>query len=200
MVSPAGPTPRPRRQAAGRDVMASLLVFLTLAPAVRTQPIGTGRPDEYGVKAAILYNLAKFVDWPTDAFADPAASLVICVLGVDPFGGVLDETVRGHGVGRRAVVAKRIVDVTTGCHVLFIASSERRRLPAIMDRLHTRSVLTISEADGFTEQGGMIGLATEGERVRFDINVDAAERARLKVSARLMALASAVRRSRSPGR
>jgi uncharacterized protein DUF4154 len=153
------------------------------------------RVDEYRLKAAVLYNLAKFVEWPDDAFADPAAPLVVCVLGVDPFGAALDETLRGHSVGRHAAVAKRIGEVTPGCHVLFVANSEAKRLSVILERLRTTSVLVVGEATGFIDRGGMIGLSTDDDRVRFDVNLPAADRARIKISARIMALASAVRRS-----
>src|SRR5205823_14395270 len=114
--------------------------------------------DEYKVKAAIVYNLTKFVEWPPDAFADPAAPLVICVLGVDPFGVVLDDTLKGHVIGQHPAVARRVADVTMGCHVLFVANSEARRLPAILDRLGKTAVLTIGEVSGFVDQGGVVGL------------------------------------------
>jgi hypothetical protein len=150
--------------------------------------------DEYRVKAAILFNLARFVEWPATAFPGPAAPLVICVVGTDPFGPVLDETLQGHTVGGRQTAVRRLPDVAAGCHVVFIASSEEKRVADILERLRGSSVLTLSELDGFTEQGGTIGLSTAGDRVRFDINASAAEAARLTVSARVMALASSVRR------
>jgi len=170
-----------------------LLLVLVLGAFVST-PLALQRVDEYKLKAAVLYNLAKFVEWPDDAFADPSAPLVVCVLGVDPFGTALDDTLRGHSVGGHATVAKRIADMTPGCHVLFVANSEAKRLPAILERTRTWSVLIVGEAAGFIDRGGMIALATDDDRVRFDVNLAAADRARIKISSRVMALASSVRR------
>lgn len=167
--------------------------MLVLGAFVST-PLALQRVDEYRLKAAVLYNLAKFVAWPDDAFADSAAPLVVCVLGVDPFGAALDETLRGHSVGGHTTIAKRISDVTPGCHVLFVTNSEAKRLTAILERTRTWSVLIVGEATGFIDRGGMIGLATDDDRVRFDVNLAAADRARIKISARVMALASSVRR------
>jgi hypothetical protein len=177
----------PPRLAAGW--LAALL--LAAAPAA----LHAQRVEEYRLKAAVIYNLAKFVDWPDEAFSDPAAPLVVCVLGNDPFGAALDETLKGHMIGRHAAVARRIGDVSPGCHVLFVATSEAKRLPAIVERLHDASVLTVGEMAAFTDQGGMIGLTTESEHVRFEVNLPAAERAHLKISARVMALAASVRRT-----
>jgi hypothetical protein len=178
-----------------RSASAALLALTTVAPVALGQTVPTERVDEYRVKAAILYNLSRFVEWPVDAFPDSAAPLVICVLGTDPFGSALDDAVRGHRAGDRAIVAKRIRDVTPGCHVLFIANSERRRLPTLIEQLRVRRALTVGEAEDFTKQGGMVGLTTKGEQVRFAINLPAAVAAQLKVSARLMALASGPRQS-----
>jgi hypothetical protein len=176
------------------------LMLALAAPMLSGVAAVDTRLDEYQVKAAVLYNIAKFVDWPPDAFSSPTAPLVMCVLGVDPFGPALDETLKGHLVGKRAVIARRIAEVTTGCHLLFIAASERRRTATILDRMGRTSVLTVGEAEGFAEQGGMIGLVTEGDRVKFEINVEAVDRVKLKLSARLMALSSSTRRSGESGR
>ena len=190
---PAGPGSGGSKKHDPPYVRAFLLVVALFGPAV-SPPLALQRVDEYRLKAAVLYNLAKFVEWPDEAFADPAAPLVVCVLGVDPFGAALDDTLRGHSVGGHATVAKRIAEVTPGCHVLFVANSEAKRLPAILERTRTSSVLIVGEAAGFIDRGGMIGLATDDDRVRFDVNLAAADRARIKISSRIMALASSVRR------
>lgn len=174
---------------------AFTLVLIALVAGPAPAQSAPAHADEYRLKAAILYNLAKFVDWPADAFADAASPLSLCVIGADPFGPLLDDTLRGHLVAGRPVVARRIADLTSGCQVLFIAGSEKKRLPVLLDRLRGQSLLTVSEDDAFVDLGGMIGLITEGERVRFNVNADAAERARLKVSARLLALASSVKKA-----
>jgi len=168
------------------------MLAAALAGAALTTAPGPPRVEEYRLKAAVLYNLAKFVDWPEDAFADASAPLVVCVLGADPFGQALDDTLKGHMVGGHPAVARRIAEMAAGCHVLFVG--DIRRLPAVIDRVHDSSVLTVGESAGFVDQGGMIGLTTENDRVRFDVNLTAAERAHLKISARVMALAASVRR------
>jgi hypothetical protein len=146
--------------------------------------------DEYRVKAAIVYNLAKFVDWPPETFASASAPLNVCVLGLDPFGSVLDEALHGHLVGGRTMEVRRITDPDAACHVLFISRSEQKRIPLITDQLKTQSILTISEQEGFAALGGMIELFTEGDRVRFAINIVALEGAHLRASARLREIAS----------
>jgi hypothetical protein len=150
--------------------------------------------DEYRVKAAIVYNIAKFVDWPEDVFADAATPLTICVLGRDPFGADLDDAIRGRMIKGHSAVARRIVDVATGCHVLFVAESDPKRLRSVLDRVRDTEVLTIGEAPGFLDQGGVVRLLAEDERIRFEVNLAAAERAHMRISARVLALAASVRR------
>jgi YfiR/HmsC-like len=174
--------------------LAAALLWSAAAGSVRAQQ----RIDEYRLKAAVLYNLTKFVEWPGESFPVATSPFVICILGIDPFGTALDESLPSRPVGGRAVVVRRIADVETGCHILFIADSEVRRLPSIMDKLRGASVLTVGEVTGFVDRGGVIGLVTEDDRVRFEINADAAAKARLKISARLMTLASTARRRGDP--
>ncbi len=154
------------------------------------------RADEYRLKAAIIYNLAKFVEWPASAFTESASPLVVCVLGSDPFGPALENAMRGHLVAGHTIATRRVMTVESGCHVLFVSESETKRLPVILDQLRNRSVLSIGEHDGFLDQGGIVSLTTDGERIRFAVNGSAAEQARLKVSARVLALAAL---HRSPG-
>ena len=168
---------------------ALVAILLPVIPTVATaQSRVPSQAGEYDVKAAILYNLLKFVEWPADAFAAANTPVAICVLGADPFGALLDDSVRGHQVGGRGIVVRRLTEVAPGCHVLFISLSETRRLSMILDRLRTMSVLTVGEQEQFVDGGGIIELRTE-DRVRFAINVEAADRARLRLSARLLMLA-----------
>jgi hypothetical protein len=149
-----------------------------------------GRADEYRVKAAFLYNFVKFVEWPAAAFNTASAPLTLCVLGADPFGSVLEETLNTRMVGGRPVVARRIADVEPGCHLLFISGSERKRMAVIADQVRTSSVLTVSEEQGFSGLGGMIELFTDGESVQFNIYPSVVEASGLHASARLIALAA----------
>jgi hypothetical protein len=154
-------------------------------------PVRTNAQDsvsEYQVKAAYVFNFLKFVQYPTDAFADPLAPLIIGVLGDDPFGSALPQVVIGKTVGGRDLVIRiyHPGEDLHSAHILFISSSERKRLPAIFSSLHGSSVLTVGDTTGFLEAGGMIQFLSESDRVRFAINVDAASRARLKLSSKLL--------------
>lgn len=155
------------------------------ASASNLAPATGQRVDEYRLKAALIYAIAKFIDWPAETFSGPASPMNVCVLGADPFGSILDDTFKGHTVGGRTVTVRRVPDVDHGCHVLYVSRSERKRMSLIADELRVSSVLTISEEDGFRSVGGMIELFTDGERVRFSLNLKALEAARLKASARL---------------
>ena len=152
--------------------------------------------DEYHVKAAFLYNFARFVDWPATAFRNPRDPFTICVLGADPFDGALDETVGGKQVGDRAFRILRISEAAqaNACQILFISSSERRRTAAIIAALPAAGVLTVGETDGFPASGGMINFTINDGHVRFQVNRRAAERADLQISSRLLSLAQIVDR------
>lgn len=198
-MTPPSPTSRTTKAVCLRRAVLLLVVMLGLTTRVDGETPAAVRADEYRLKAAILYNIARFVEWPAAAFADAGSPIVMCVVGADPFGaGVLDEMLRGRTVGARSVTIRRLPEPAAGCHLVFIPYSEKKRVGDIIDRLKSSSVLTISEVDRFTEQGGIIGLTTDGDRIRFDVNASAAEHAKLTVSARLMALASAVRRGGAP--
>jgi len=128
-------------------------------------------------------------------------SFAICVLGEDPFGFVLDETVQGKTISGATVIAKRIVAIRDAetCRILFISPSEDSRLPEILKVLEGRSVLTVGEENQFTRRGGMINFRLENNRVRLAINVAATERAGLKVSSQLLRIASIVEAGRGGG-
>lgn len=149
---------------------------------------------EYQLKAAFLYNFARFVDWPPEAFRDASAPLVVCIEGDDPFGNALDQTFQGKTVNGRAFVIRRgrQLPELKQCHIVFISSSERRRLPQIFSRLQGASVLTVGESERFASSGGVIQFALQDNRVHLLINPDAAARARLKVSSKLLAIAAIV--------
>jgi hypothetical protein len=151
-------------------------------------------PTEYEVKAAFLYNCAKFVRWPATVFAGPEAPLVIGILGEDPFGEVLDETVRNRVVQDRRIVIRRLASIKDAarCHLLFISTSEIERLPGILRTVHQTAVLTVSEIDRFAERGGIIYPYVEDKRIRFEVNLSAANMAGLSISSQLLKLARRV--------
>ena len=149
---------------------------------------------EYQIKAAFLYNFVKFVEWPDEALPDPSAPIALCVLGEDPFGVAL-ESINGKTVKGRQLVIKRFVGLQDleVCRILFISSSEEGRLAQIFGSLKNSSILTVGEMERFIQLGGIISFTMESNKIRFEINADAAERAGLKISSKLLNLAKVVR-------
>jgi hypothetical protein len=170
---------------AGRRILVALAGLLCCGPAV-SAPVAPSR--EYQVKAVFLFNFAQFVDWPPAAFAGAEAPLVIGVLGEDPFGNSLDEVTRDETVGRHKLTVRRYrrVEEIETCHVLFISRSEAARLAEIFTALRGRSILTVGDAEGFAQNGGMIRLLMENNKVRLRINVAAAKAASLTISSKLL--------------
>jgi hypothetical protein len=172
-------------------ILRAILVAL-VACVCRAAP-AAGTP-EYEVKAAYVYNFAKFVEWPD---TEPLSSLTVCIYGKDPFGGFLDEAVRGKLVHTLSVAVRRLAEGDESwdsCQILFFGvGNSNPRIDALVARLRGRSILTIGETDGFAERGGMIGLVVDRGRVRFDINLAAIAEARLQVSSRLVELGRVVK-------
>ena len=168
----------------------------TDAAPSRDGPARAGPSREYLVKAAFLYNFAKFTVWPAKVFADAETPLRLCLLGKDPFQGALDS-LAGKTVRKRKLEIHRLTK-TSGlgkCHLLFVSASENKRLATILKILRGMPVLAIGDMPNFAHSGGIINLKTVRNKVRFEINVDAAKRAHLKFSSKLLRLAEIV-----PGR
>lgn len=153
-----------------------------------------GQPTEYQVKAAYLYNFGKFVQWPNtphpkNDFFD------ICVLGDDPFGSVLEEIAGHETLEGKAVRLRRLVSAAEGstCRILYIGKSEGPRLKKVLASLEREPVLTVSDLPEFTERGGMIQFVLADNKVRFEVNFDAAQRVHLVLSSQLLKVATEVR-------
>ena len=171
---------------------ATLIAGLSLALLLPADASAQGsQPSEYQVKAAFLFNFAKFVEWPPESFAGETSPLVIGILGDSPFGGDLERIIQNKTINNRLIVIKPLSSLAEAknCHILFISTSEKKRLAEIFDSLRGISVLTVSETDGFTEAGGMINFDWEGKKIRFQINDEAAKKAKLKISSKLLRLA-----------
>jgi len=166
------------------------VLLLVAGPWLAAQTV---RASEYQVKAVFLFNFTQFVEWPAEAFPDSDTPLVICVLGHDPFGGVLDQTMRDERLGERPFRVRRYqsVDEITICHILFISRSGDRP-EGIVEGLKHRPILTVSEADGFAERGGMIRFVTDRNRIRLQINLESARAAHLTISSKLLRMAEIV--------
>jgi hypothetical protein len=148
---------------------------------------------EYLIKAAILYNFAKFTRWPSAAFASTDAPLDLCVIGVDPFGKAL-ATIDGKRVGQHTLRTRLIADAAqiASCHLLFVSASETDRLGDVLAAADGAAVLTVADLPEFARAGGMIALKVVEDRTRFDVNQSAADRAGLTLSAKLLRLAETV--------
>ena len=173
---------RPRLIAA----FVSLLLIGALALATARQGIAQAF-EEYQLKAVFLFNFAQFVEWSHDA-ERPDAPFVIGVLGEDPFDGFLDETVRGETINNRPFLVRRYrkgEDVAS-CDILFVSHSEMPRWNEILAGLKGRNVLTVSDAEDFARQGGMVQFVTDNKHVKLKINVDAARAANLTISSKLL--------------
>jgi hypothetical protein len=178
--------------------MPNLIVLLLSAfmLAAVTCDRAAGAPDdgEYAVKAAFVYNFAKYVEWPADAFPKPDSPFVIGIVGKDPFDGALDRTIQGKNVNGHAFVIRRLgfdQDMAQ-CEIIFVSSSERDKVGRLPGTLKNAPVLAVGESAGFASHGGHIGFFSEQGRIRFEINPEAAKRARLNISSKLLALARIV--------
>jgi len=182
--------PMARRQGLTRRCAGLLLTAVLLLAASD----GDTALGEYEVKAAFLYNFGKFVEWPKDSAQGRETNFVIGVLGADPFDGVLDQLSAGGVVQGMPVAVKRSKTLRglDRCHVLFISRSESGSLPEIVRALNAEPVLTVGDSEGFLGSGGAVSLFLEQRKVRFAINLKATDRARLKVSSKLLRLASSV--------
>ncbi|HEX6900769.1 MAG TPA: YfiR family protein [Thermoanaerobaculia bacterium] len=167
--------------------------LLLAAPAVLPAQVA----EEYAVKAAFLYNFTKFVEWPEVAFPD--GSFRLCVLGDDPFGKSLTELSGQEAAGRKLMVVRvQQMEKLEGCNLLFISRSERGRLSGILSQVEGSPVLTVADTPGFLEEGGTINFILEGSKIRFEISQEAAARAEIKISSKLMSLAKRVKSGPGP--
>jgi hypothetical protein len=149
---------------------------------------------EYEIKAAYLYNFINYIEWPENAFPAPGGTIVVGIVGQSPFGAAL-AVLNGKQVKGRTVALKQITDIKDldQCQIVFINSSEKAHVPELLEKLKESRVLTVSEIDGFAQDGGIINFISEHNKVRFEINPDAARRLGLNISSELLKLAKVVK-------
>jgi YfiR/HmsC-like len=162
----------------------ALVLALAASAALQAQEI----PLEYRVKAAFLFNFAKFIEWPADSDSGP---LQICVAGRNVFGDALVDTVRGENINGRPLAVRVILEPEPGCHIIFVPRGATTA--AYLRAARSSPSLTVGEMPDFIAQGGIVNFTLEGTSVRFEIDAEAAERVGLRISSRLLRLA------RSPG-
>jgi hypothetical protein len=160
---------------------------------------GAGRAPassmEYDVKAAFLFHFAQFVEWPAETFKEPQAPFTYCTIGEDPFHGALERTMSGKTIGQRPLRVEHLNGTGQAgeCQILFVGGrSDKKYIAETIASVSELPILTVGEADEFAEHGGAIGFCTESNKIRFEINLEAAGKARLKISAKLLALAKTV--------
>jgi len=145
---------------------------------------------EYALKAAFIYNFATFTEWPVKS----AETLNLCVLGSDPFNNALNS-IEGKLVGNAKLAIKHVAtngNALRGCQMVFISASERGDLQTILDIARESAILTIADLQGAAQQGVMIGMTVEQKKITFEINLEAARRAKLNISSKLLRLAKVV--------
>jgi hypothetical protein len=196
-----------------RYLIGAIMILLFTASTVT----GIG-PDDVDavkaakVKAAYLYNFTKFTRWPDERFESEDSPIVIGVVGKDPFGSILESTVRDKTVGGRRIVIRRDRDPRRddaidpdfdprACHLIFVAESEKSRFKTIAADAAKHDVLAVGDHEDFAERGGMIELALEGGKITMHVNLDAVERSDLSLSSKLLKLATIYREPNGgPGR
>jgi hypothetical protein len=160
-----------------------------------SRPVGAQPrpPAPQEVEAAYLYQFGRYVEWPSDQRWG-SDTFYICVLGADPVGAALEQIVKGKMIDGHQVEAKRILGPleSRDCRILFVSPSEDSRVPAILQALEGTGTVTVSRGDQFTRRGGMIAFTTEDRKVRFVVNLAAAETAKLKLSSQLLRVAVSV--------
>ncbi len=166
---------------------AAVCWFVMTAQCAWSQP---PKPTEYQVKAALLFNFAKFVEWPESAFAGPEAPFVFGILGADPFGSDIDAVEEKTINGRRVQVRRfKTIPSAGTCNILFISSSESERLRAILRSLEKTGILLVSDMNRFAVRGGMIDFVLQDNTVGFKINIDALSRAGITIRSQLLNMA-----------
>jgi len=177
-----------------KKFFSTLLMFLALVTGLSTTEARADSPsEEYLIKAAFLFRFAQFVDWPPEVLSEDGP-IRFCTLGQDPFKGALETTLSGKKIAKHSLEGVHLKpgQDLRGCNLIFIGSDLGSRAGSVLSELQEMPVVTISDTERFTQRGGVIGFCWEGMKIRFDINVTAAEKAHLRISARLLSLARTV--------
>lgn len=168
--------------------LLSLIVTLILCMGLHSH---AQTAAEYQVKAVFLFNFTRFVDWPGPSFESPNSPFVIGILGNDPFGAYIDTTVNGEKVDGHTIIIKRYRNIKEidNCHILFISTGDGEQIKAMLPDLKQRHILTVSDANNFASLGGIIGFFMENNKIRMQINMEAARASSLNISSKLLGVA-----------
>lgn len=192
---------RKRTHRFGACICMLLTLWILVLGDMRAQAESSA-PSRQQVQAAFLFNFAKFVTWPDDAFKHSRDMLVIGVIGEDPFGTTLEETIHEKTIMGKKLAVKRFskIEDAANSHILFLSSSEESHISHIIKALEKTNTLTVSDIDQFAEQGGMVAFTLEDQRVRFNVNMEAVERADLKMGSQILKLARIVSEKTQKGK
>jgi len=176
-----------------RMIMMALVAMLPMLCAFQSND-AEAPSTEYLIKAAFVYNFAQFVDWPAEAFPRNDSPIIIGILGSDPFSAAVTRSIQDKTAKGRPFVVRRLgmEPAVKECHILVVSASEARRFDKLMKLINGAPVLTIGESNGFARNGGIINLVLENGKTRMEINVGAANQARLNISSKLLSLAKIV--------
>jgi hypothetical protein len=171
--------------------VAGLALLMTSGASARAE----AKSLEYPIKAAFLYKFGSFVEWPADAFPSASAPVNVCVVGRDPFGAILDQTVRGQTVGTRPVAVRRLPTISpaSGCHIAYLGGSPEQSAPEAARALAQAPVLTVTDGPR-PEAQATIQFVVVANRVRFKIDLRAAAQGGVSISSKLLNLAVEVAR------
>jgi hypothetical protein len=189
-----------------RRILCVIALFLCMSGTRNTYPAPEAEKprisSEEQIKAAFIFNLMKFVDWPSSVFADKNSPMLIGIIGDNPLGGELESSLIGKNINGRKLLLRRIAwpGDLRGIHIILVSASEARAAQEILASVKGNPVLTIGEMDRFGRQGGIINFFLEEKKVRFEINIDAADKARLKISSQLLTLSRIIRDDPRAGR
>jgi hypothetical protein len=176
-------------------ILTILLIGSLVLPLAVPALQSPGDRAEYDIKAAFVFNFARFTEWPVEAFSGPNAPLVLGIYGVDPFSRAAVDDIASRPISGRRVEVRKLDDLKAveGCHILFINGVDDKALAALIGAVKNKHVLTVGQGDRFGAVGGMIRFFIEDTKVRFEVNLREVQRADLKISAKLLSLAKVVR-------
>ena len=171
------------------------MLVLVITTCVLSQDVEGQELNEYDAKAAYLFNFVKFIEWPSQSFPDDASPLIIGVVGDDRFSELIEQKINGKIANGRRLTVKRFSNfrTLTSCHMVFVRSSERERIRQTLAAAGS-GVLTVGETENFAHWGGVINFIIADGKLRLEINQTSAERAGLKISAKLLSLARVIRK------
>ncbi len=173
--------------------LAAALLLLQAELAAPGRAAESLQMAEHKIKAGLIYNLLKYVDWPQKSAAASASTATVCVFGDDPFDGSLEPMI-GRTVNQRRIALRRIDEIhdTQHCDLLFVNASERQRWTQLAAFLAGKSVLTVSDFEEFAGSGGMVEFGRKDQQIDVSIDMEAVTAAGLHVQDRLLKLAHVV--------